>query len=200
MRSCPPLAIAMTLVFVTLFPQALRANAMNDRFDQLSTDYINQFPALSPVSATMLGDHRFDGQLDDVSAQGRTARAELNQRFLNRLQDIPRTALSRDRQVDAALLENQLAYALWRDAELQEWAWNPLVYTQLTGNALYGLMARNFAPIAQRLQHATARLQAMPALFEQIRETLQPKRVPKVHAETALRQNRGLLSDRKSVV
>ena len=34
----------------------------------------------------------------------------------------------------------------------------------------------------------------MPGLFQQIRETLVPERVPSVHAETAVRQNRGLLS------
>ena len=167
---------------------------MNETFDQLAKDYVDQFPAFSPVSATQIGDHRFDSELDDVSEAGRLAERDFNQRFLERLESVTWDELSRDRQVDAALLENALSYAVWRSEVLQEWAWNPLVYTQLTGGAIYGLMAREFAPLEARLNHATDRLAKMPRLFEQIREALVPTRVPAVHAETAVRQNRGLVS------
>jgi hypothetical protein len=78
--------------------------------------------------------------------------------------------------------------------ELQEWAWNPLVYTQLSGNAIYTLMARKFAPLSERLGNVTLRLQQLPRLLEQTRATLQPARVPEIHAQTAVRQNPGILS------
>lgn len=170
------------------------ANAMDERFDQLAEDYVDQFPALSPVRATEIGDHRFDDDLDDVSAEGRAARREFNERFLEQLAAINPEDLSRDRQVDAALLKNELTYALWNTDVLQEWAWNPLTYTQLSGGAVYGLMAREFAPLNTRLNHVTARLQKMPRLFQQIRQALDLARIPQVHAETAIKQNRGLLS------
>ena len=35
---------------------------------------------------------------------------------------------------------------------LQSWAWDPQVYNSLAGGALYTLMARDFAPMPQRLQ------------------------------------------------
>src|SRR5262249_37691183 len=38
------------------------------------------------------------------------------------------------------------------------------------------------------------RLEQYPRLFKQIRETLNPTRVPPVHAETAIKQNKGVLS------
>jgi hypothetical protein len=69
-----------------------------------------------------------------------------------------------------------------------------LAYTGLSGGAIYSLMARDFAPLATRLGHVTERLEQFPRLFGQIRETLDPKRVPQIHAETAVKQNRGVLS------
>ena len=38
-------------------------------FEALAAHYVDQWPALSPVNATSLGDHRFDHQMDDVSAE-----------------------------------------------------------------------------------------------------------------------------------
>ena len=71
------------------------------------------------------------------------------------------------------------------------------VNTTLSGlalGAIYGLLARDFAPIEQRLVSATARLEQMPRFLEQARGSLEPARVPKIHAETAIQQNRGLLT------
>jgi uncharacterized protein (DUF885 family) len=76
---------------------------------------------------------------------------------------------------------------------LQSWAWDPQVYNGLAGGAIYNLMAREFAPVPQRLKSATARMQQIPALFAQMRENLDPTRVPKIHAETVARQNAGVL-------
>ena len=40
-------------------------------FEALGARYVNEFGRYAPVSATQLGDHRFDAELDDVSAAGR---------------------------------------------------------------------------------------------------------------------------------
>ena len=52
------------------------------------------------------------------------------------------------------------------------------VYTQLAGQSLYGLLAREFAPLPDRLRSVTARLEQMPRLLEQTRANLVPERVP----------------------
>jgi uncharacterized protein (DUF885 family) len=69
-----------------------------------------------------------------------------------------------------------------------------LFYTGITGDSLYGLMARHFAPEQQRLNNAARRLEQFPHLLKQVRATLVPGRVPAVHAETAVAQNRGVPS------
>ncbi len=166
----------------------------DDQFLELSKSYLDRFTALSPVYATYLGDHRYDGELDEVGAESRARTKAFSLEYLERLAALPREHLSQANQIDAALLEHDLRKTLWRLDVLQEWAWNPLGYTDLCGRAIYSLMARDFAPIAKRLSSAADRLEKLPRLLEQVRGTLVAKRVPKIHAETAVRQNRGVLS------
>ena len=169
------------------------ANA-DARFADLSRRWLDGAMRLSPVSATQIGDHRFDAELDDLSAAGRDARGKFSKDMLAELDDIDANRLSRANQVDAAMLRNQLRYDLWDLETMQSWAWDPQVYSQLAGGALYTLMAREFAPLPDRLRSATARMEKLPALFAQARENLDPARVPKIHAETVAKQNKGLLS------
>jgi len=61
-------------------------------------------------------------------------------------------------------------------------------------------MAREFAPLSTRLGTVADRLEQYPRLFTQIRQTLDPRRVPKIHAETAIKQNRGVLSILENMV
>ncbi|MGE5194190.1 MAG: DUF885 domain-containing protein, partial [Deltaproteobacteria bacterium] len=150
--------------------------------------------------ATQLGDHRFDGRLDEITPRARARAIEFYRTFQKEVAAIDASRLSRALQVDYALLEHSLRGDLWRLERLQEWAWNPLVYTELAGSAVYGLMAREFAPLPERLGHVADRLEQFPRLLEQVRSTLDPKRVPPVHAETAVKQNRGVLSILENMV
>lgn len=169
-------------------------SAMDSAFADLARTYVREFPELSPVGATVLGDHRFDRRLDDVSPAARERSATFCRSYQKKLAAIDRKSLSRAHQVDYSLLEHHLRAELWRLETLQEWAWNPLVYTDIAGSAIYGLMARDFAPLPERLQCATERMEQLPRLLEQARATLDPKRVPPVHAETAVKQNPGVVS------
>jgi len=163
-------------------------------FERLSRRWLDQSMRLAPSAATGIGDHRFDTRLDDVSARGRAANLRFTRQTLDALTRINRAELSRANQVDAALLENSLRGTIWQIETLQNWAWNPLIYQGTAGNALYSLMAREFAPLPQRLEAATRRMELMPALFAQARAELQPARVPAPHAETYAAQNPGLKS------
>ena len=179
------------LIFQTqLFAQMLA----DDRWLSLTETYIDEMPALSPVGATGMGDHRFDGQLDDVSAASRVTRSEFIRRYQTAMAGINRDELSRANQVDYALLTHALQSDIWTLETLRPWASNPLVYTGLAGSAIYSLMAREFAPLPQRLSHVADRLEQLPGLLAQSRENLIPGLVPKIHAETAIKQNRGVIS------
>ncbi len=175
-------------------PPAPPPPTADERFDALTARYLRESPEHEPVSATALGDHRFDGRLDDVSAAAWQGRQMFAEKYLASLDGIDRLGLSRDRQVDALLLRNQLEYDRFRVQELQDWRWNPLLYTRLAGDGLYTLVARDFAPAPERLANVAKRLDEIPRFLAQVREVLEPARVPKIHAETAVRQNAGLIS------
>jgi len=180
-------------LFLTLSVTVAQSSA-DKQFEDLAKRYLDESPALGPVGATSLGDHRFDHLVNQVSSEARAERVAFNKKYIEELEIIPKGELSRAYQVDAALLDNRLRSGIWRIEELQEWSWNPLRYTGLAGGAIYSLMAREFAPVEERLINVADRLEQFPRMYAQIRETIIPARVPKIHAETAVKQNKGVLS------
>lgn len=163
-------------------------------FAALSKRFLDEGLALSPISATQIGEHRYDSQIDDLSEAGRKKALDWSKAMLGELGKIDASKLSRENQVDALILRNNLEGGIWDMETMQSWAWDPQVYSGLAGGAIYNLMAREFAPMPERLKSATARMEKLPALLAQARENLDPARVPKTQAETVAKQNKGVLS------
>ncbi|QGN55950.1 DUF885 domain-containing protein [Novosphingobium sp. Gsoil 351] len=201
LRHALPLAIAaLTLIAPAAAPAKPRpvahkvaAKAANAAFAVVSKRYIAARTRFNPTEATTLGEHRYDALLPDISARGRAAQEAEWRALLAAMNRIDRGALSRENQVDYAMLDNQLRYDLWTDNRLQAWRWDPQIYNSIASGALYGLAARDFAPWPQRLKNATARMEALPAFLAEARRQLDPARVPKVHAETVARRNPGIV-------
>ncbi|ELC7321741.1 DUF885 domain-containing protein [Stenotrophomonas maltophilia] len=168
--------------------------AVDAAFADLSKRSLDTWMQLSPVSATQIGDHRYDSELDDLSAAGQQKTMAAYKALLGELDKIDVAKLGRENQVDAAILRNQLQSEIWNAEVLQSGKWDPQLYNGIAGSAIYGLMAREFAPLPERLKSATARMEKLPAIFAQARENLDPVRVPKIHAETVAKQNKGILS------
>ncbi len=168
--------------------------AVDAAFADLSKRALDTWMQLSPVSATQIGDHRYDSELDDLSAAGQQKTVAAYKALLGELDKIDVAKLGRENQVDAAILRNQLQSEIWNAEVLQSGKWDPQLYNGIAGSAIYGLMAREFAPLPERLKSATARMEKLPAIFAQARENLDPARVPKIHAETVAKQNKGILS------
>ena len=168
--------------------------AIDARFADLSKRWLDGWLKLNPVNATQQGDHRFDAELDDLSAAGRTQYVDFSKKMLAELDTIDAGKLSRENQIDAAILRNQIQGDIWGMETLQSWAWDPQMYGGLAGGAIYNLMAREFAPMPERMKSATARMEKLPALFAQMRANIDPARVPKIHAETVAKQNGGVIS------
>jgi len=166
----------------------------DQKFEALGQRYLHEAQELSPIDATALGDHRFDDRIDDVSTAGWQARVTFDQRYLASLEELDRATLSRSNQVDAILLRQELEYERWRIQTLEDWRWNPLIYTRLAGDAIYPLLVREFAPAPERMKNLGKRLDELPRFLGQVREVLVPARVPKIHAETAVKQNDGLIA------
>jgi uncharacterized protein (DUF885 family) len=180
---------------ITLFAgAALAATAADEAFQSLGDQFVTDLPSFSPVASTSIGDHSRDAELDQVDAAARAQLREILANYESRLAAINRDELSRANQVDYELLRVEIASRLWSLETLQEWAWTPLYYISITGNSMFSLAARDFAPVEERMANAASRLEQFPRFLEQARASIEPERVPKIHAETAVSRNMGVVS------
>ncbi len=186
--------LALLLLTALVSGNVFAAASADEAFENLAEEYVSDLANFSPVSATLTGDHSADSMLDHVDTNARAKLKRMYTEYLDALAAIGREDLSRANQVDAELLRNDLESSLWSQETLQQWAWNPLVYVDISGRAIYGLVARDFAPIETRLASVTSRLEQLPRFFAEARDAIDPVRVPKIHAETAVQQSPGLLS------
>ncbi|MCO4812722.1 MAG: DUF885 domain-containing protein [Gammaproteobacteria bacterium] len=185
----------VSVILFGLLAASAHADTPTDlAFQNLADDYLSGLTDLSPVYATMIGDHSADDELDQVDAAGRAKSLKLLRKYQSALEAINRDELSRANQVDAELLLHEIESSIWSTEVLQEWAWNPLYYINISGGSVYSLLARDFAPLEERLMSVASRLGQIPRFLEQARGELLASRVPKIHVETAIAQNAGLNS------
>ncbi|HTQ91501.1 MAG TPA: DUF885 domain-containing protein [Streptosporangiaceae bacterium] len=159
-------------------------------FAQLAREYLDDRAERHPDTATGLGDHRFDARLPDTSAQAVAAERRALDGWAARLATIDRGALSAEHQVDAAMMADSMARRVFEIDELREHTWNPLLANP--GKAIYQLLARDFAPLPDRLGSVAGRLAEVPAALAGARRQL--GRMPRVHLETAIGQFDGTIT------
>jgi uncharacterized protein (DUF885 family) len=165
---------------------------MSAHAHQLFQDVLDELLGHHPETATSLGDHRHDHRLADLSPEGlagelawvRSRRADLSRLAGDpSATDVEAAADA----VDAAILRNRLDSREHELTVLREHEWDPLAWNP--GTAVYLLLARDFAPLGDRLRSAAGRLAAVPNLLETARSTLTD--MPRVHVETAIGQFTG---------
>lgn len=189
----PPVSFVLAAL-LTLISTAHTAPDMNTRFSEISERFLEDLLQHSPVTATGLGDHRFDDRLDEVDGVARAKELKAARERLGELDTLDRDKLSRENRVDYALLRQRLEKTIWELETLREWEWNPLVSIGTPGDSLYLLLSREFAPLNDRLANVARRCREFPRFFEQARSSLVKKKAPRIHAETAVDQNKGILT------
>jgi uncharacterized protein (DUF885 family) len=132
----------------------------SEAFRDLARVVLDEYLAADPVAATSLGDHRHDHRLAEPGPAARQAEATAWRARLADLDAIHAGLLGVDEQVDHAILRHRIAAREFALTELREAEWNPLVANP--GTAIHLLLAREFAPEAERLRVVAARLAAVP--------------------------------------
>lgn len=185
------LALIVTLSLVSPLCGAFSMKGTADeRFQDLTKAYIDELLQMEPERATQLGLHRYDNRLNDYSLNGVTLARFFNESYLKELNKIPLNQLSRTNSIDYRIMRSRLEYNLFQIDVLREYEWNPLRYN--IGNAIYELVARDFAPLKERLMNAKERLKAVPAVVASAKTNL--KNPPRVFTETAISQNKGTIN------
>src|SRR5712672_270918 len=168
------------------------ASSQDDAFQKVAHDYVEQYLQANPEQATELGDHCFDGELTDYSAQARAKDLATQKEFRYQLNAIDETQLTGANNIDFRILKENVDYEIFRAEELKEPEWNPLVYMQSLANSLYLLVARDFAPAEKRAPNLRQRMEKIPGVIAQAKANLQHP--PRVHTETAIEQTQGAIN------
>ena len=156
--------------------------------------FLAEFFALHPLSATTAGMHDHDGEWPDASEQGRAARLALYDRWTAELEAIDPAGLSTDDQIDRDLLLGELVAYRFGEEVLREECWSPLEWVYMLGDGLFSLIAREFAPLAQRLGSVAGRLEGIPAVLDGARASLGSvdRPIARLHTEKAIAQWAGI--------
>ncbi len=162
----------------------------DEQFANVAEHHLDRMLALNPEWATNLGDHRFDGQVSDLSEAGFKARVDFNRETLAALTEIDPQRLSQANRIDYATLKGACEATVFAITELREHDWNPTLYNP--GDGLYNILARDYAPLPERLQAVRSRLEALPQTLAAARANLEHP--PRVMTETAISQNPGVIN------
>src|SRR6184192_594712 len=179
-------------VLLSLATLNAAATSQDEAFQKIAGDYVEQYLRANPEQATDLGDHRFDGELTDYSAEAQAKDLATQKEFREKVTAIDGSQLTGANGVDFRILKENIDYQIFRAEDLKEPDWNPLVYMQSLANSLYLLVARDFAPAEKRIPNLRQRMEKIPGVIAQAKANLQHP--PRIHTETAIEQTQGAIN------
>jgi uncharacterized protein (DUF885 family) len=182
--------VMMSLVVGVFIASGAMATAPDEDFEALVEAYLDDLFRLDPEWATSVGDHRYDNRLTDRSKRGIEARVALNKKCLEKLVELSPNRLNEQNRIDYMILRANVERMTFEAETLRPHEWNPRYYN--IGGAVYDLLVRDYAPLEGRLRSVCDRLIGLPAVIDAAKTNL--KKPPKIHTETAIRQNRGNIS------
>jgi uncharacterized protein (DUF885 family) len=180
-------ALIVWLGMAAVAAAPLSARAGDKDFEKVANAYVEDLLKSNPEAATLLGDHRYDAQLTDRSAAAIAAQTQMSKDYLAKLAAIDPKTLGQTNMIDYEILKSNLERSVFEAEELKEQEWNPIYYNM--GSAIYSLIARDFAPLDQRLASLKSRLEAIPSVIAAAKANL--KNPPEMHTKTAIQQNQG---------
>jgi uncharacterized protein (DUF885 family) len=184
------LPLAILLVTGAAFPAA---ESEDDRLTRFFKAHLDREFSERPLEATRLGDHRFDHQLDDVSPKARSRWAK---RWKDTLAELPRKVdkkkLSRSAQIDHEIFRHHLTRELWLAENTRPFEDDPRIYNDYLSESVYLLLTQSTRSKAENIKNAIARMAQMPRIIAAAKASL--GKPPRVHTETAIRQNKGAIA------
>ncbi len=130
-------------------------------FDTFVKDFFEWYVEWDPVGATSLGIHRNDqllpkGTRDALQAETRRLKAALR-----RLERFDKKSLAPAKRIDRGVMRYALRLWIFQNDELRIWESKPSGAEDV-GSSLFLLFMRNFAPLPERLESITGRLEHAP--------------------------------------
>lgn len=129
-----------------------------------------------PGEATRLGLHEHDGRLPDLSRAAKLADIEADRAFVRRLEAVDPAALSAAVAFERELGLHAARLRVFEGEVVREWERSTHASVEI-GTDLFVLLARDFAPLGERLLSITSRIEGIPLALSQVRDRLGPETV-----------------------
>jgi uncharacterized protein (DUF885 family) len=178
------------LLFVSarfLFAQEADAN-----LESFFKAYLDLNFRMRPLEATRLGDHRFDSRLENLTPEARAKWLKFTQENLAQLSQVYGNAkLSRAGQIDFETFQHNLKFDEWLTLNTHPYEEDPRIYNGYINDSIYLLLAQSSLPLETNVANCIARMALIPKVIAAAKQNL--KNPPRVHTETAIKQNRGAI-------
>ncbi len=124
-----------------------------------------------PSHATYLGIHAHDGRLPDLGRAAKEADIAAEARFIDQLEAVDQGQLSPEARFERDLALHGARLRHFEDTVVRSWQRRASASREV-GDALFLLLARDFAPLEDRLESMTQRLEGVPEALHQVRDRL----------------------------
>lgn len=171
--------------------------------DQFGRLYLEFLLEENPVSGEQFGIHGiendtswYDRRLADVSHEAAAGQLAARNFLLEKLKTIDPDSLSRPDQIDLHILQTQVELDQLQVTRLGAGT-SPLNYVTALGQAMSGLVLRDYAPLEERLSSFGARCAATGSYLTDVRAALLPPNVhpSKMNKTVALSRLRGMTAE-----
>ncbi len=154
--------------------------------------YLDERFQMRPMAATEMGDHRFDSELEDLTPAARSRWLEHARKTLAALpKSVEYKKLSRPAQIDFEILQHSLTAEEWLTQNLHPFEEDTRAYNGYINDSVYLLLTQSSLPKETNVANCIARMAQIPKIVAAARQNL--KNPPRVHTETAIKQNRGAI-------
>jgi len=187
--------MSMKLASRAIFAAALLAGAMPaeaQSFQNVVEDFYNDEFRTRPIAATQIGVHDYDAQVDDLSRDGQAKNTARLHQALDAITATDPAKLSLGDRDDREVLINSIKGTLLDVETIRNWQRDPNVYVQSATSAVFSLVHRDFAPLADRLRSVIARERQIPALLETGKANVEHP--PRAFVEIAIRNVAGSIN------
>ena len=125
-------AVAVMMLGGVMLGSAVAADGAKPEDGKLEAafkSYLDAWFQAEPLTATRLGEHKYDDKLDDLAPEARAKRDKLDRDTLASLaKNIDPAKLSRDGRIDFEIFRRQLESSLWLREHFQPIENDPRVY------------------------------------------------------------------------
>jgi uncharacterized protein (DUF885 family) len=140
--------------------------AKTQSFHNVAETFYNDEFRAHPIAAASIGVHDYDAEVDDPSRDGQAKNVARLHKALEALTAIGPATLSAGDRDDREMLINSIKGTLLDVETIRYWQKDPDVYVRSATSAVFDLVHRDFAPLADRLRSVITRERQIPMLLE----------------------------------